>query len=88
MWDQLSVTESLSQEAGVQLLQLGGGALFPGGGTDLKGRLLIRKCYLDLAVLMEQHFARDGHIFIITGNPGKALSCQAQADLPLHCHSI
>ena len=54
-----------------QFLQLGSGACFPIEGNTFQGRLIVRRCYHDLAHQLEHHFSCSGHTFIVTGNPGK-----------------
>ena len=73
-WSQLCAVKQLSEVGSAKLLQLGSGACFPLEGSDIRGRLYVRQCYVDLAELLEQHLAQGGRSLIITGTPGD------------HCH--
>ena len=70
-WYQLAAVEQLSKVDSAQIMQLGNNACFPQEGNAVQGRLLVRRCYIDLVHQLEHHFSCSGHTFIVTGNPGK-----------------
>ena len=70
-WYQLAAVEQPSKVNSAQILQLGNNACFPQEGHAVQGRLLVRRCYIDLAQQSEYHFSCSGHTFIVTGSPGK-----------------
>lgn len=67
-WQALSAAEC--QEVGdARFLTLTSSG-FPGEKGAAKDTLLVRTCYEHLAAIAEKHFAADGTIFILSGNPG------------------
>ena len=43
---------------------------FPGEKGAVKNTLVVRTCYDHLAAIAKKHFAADGTVFILSGNPG------------------
>ena len=70
-WCQLAAVEQLNQANSAQFLQLGNNACFPLDEDEVRGRLIVRRCYDDLAQLLEHHFSCSGRSFIVTGNAGQ-----------------
>lgn len=69
-WHDLAATRELSPFGAHLFLELSPAACFPLEGSAVQRRLFIRQCYLELMQILDDHFARGGRSFIITGNPG------------------
>ena len=82
-WYQLAAVEQLSEVGSAQLLQLGNDARFPLEGSDVRGRLIVRRCYVELSKILQDYIADKGHTFIITGSPGDSLLCGIQGHFTL-----
>ena len=70
-WYRLAAVEELSKAEPGQLLEIGNNAYIPLDVDTGQGRLIVRRCYNDLAQQLEHHFSCFGRSFIILGNPGK-----------------
>ena len=77
-WYQLAAVKQLSEVGSAHLLQLGNDARFPLEGNDVRGRLIVRRCYVKLSKILQDYIADKGHTFIITGSPGDSLLCGIQ----------
>ena len=47
---------------------------FPGESEESERKLLVRKCYEELADIMLDHFKHKGRVFVLNGSPGKNFS--------------
>ena len=71
-WQALLVAEIQCEPDGSNILTLQSSG-FPGEDQVNQQKLLVRKCYEDLANMMTAHFADGGKVVILRGNPGKML---------------
>ena len=72
-WCQPAAVEQLSEVESGQLLELGNSACFPLEGSAVRGRLLVRQCFMELGQILRDYSMDGVHTFIITGSPGDSL---------------
>ena len=84
-WCQLAAVKELSKVDSGQLLEIGDNAYSPLDVDAGQGRLIVRRCYNDLAQQLEHHFSRYGRSFIIAGNAGKGYG---SGGMHTECHPV